>query len=147
RWWFAAFQLIPAGLIGGLWAYDRRRRFLEQHPEVILKRRARRGLRRQLRLARRAAAARDAAAFATSAANAFREACAPYSASHPAALVCTDILQSLPEPRRTGAAAENIRRLFTAADAQRFGGAVESGDLLALQPEVEQVLEELRMKL
>ena len=55
RGWFYAFQIIPAAVVGGLWGWDRRRRFLELHPDVVLKRRARRGLRRQLRLTRRAA--------------------------------------------------------------------------------------------
>ncbi|MDB6023395.1 MAG: hypothetical protein JWQ04_3252 [Pedosphaera sp.] len=148
RWWFLALQILPAAIIGGLWAWDRRRRFLEQHPEVVLKRRARRGLRRQLQLARRAAAARDAAGFVTGAANALREACAPHLAAHPGALVFADVLQELPAPRRQGPSAEIIRRLFVAADALRFGGPVREGtDLLALQPELEQVLAELRTRL
>lgn len=148
RWWFALIQLLPAAVIGGIWAWDRRRRYLEMHPEVILKRRARRGLRRQLQLARRAAASRDAAGFVTGAANALREACAPHSAAHPAALVCGDVLQELPPSQREGRAAEAIRRLFNAADALRFGGAVkESSELLALQPDVERLLAELKLRL
>ena len=87
RGWFWALQLALASALVGLWGWDRRRRFLREHPEVILKRRARRGMRRELRLARRAAAARDAAAFARSAAGALREACAPHGSANPAALV------------------------------------------------------------
>jgi hypothetical protein len=148
QWWFGAMQLAPAALIGGLWGWDRRRKFLEQHPEVILKRRARRGLRRQLQLARRAAAERDAAGFVTGAANALREACAPHSAAHPNALVCADVLHELPEPKRNGPAAEAVRRLFSAADALRFGGPVREGsELLSLQPEIERLLAELRLRL
>jgi hypothetical protein len=148
RWWFALMQIAPAMVIGGLWSWDRRRRYLEQHPEVILKRRARRGLRRQLQLARRAAASRDAAGFVTGAANALREACAPHSAANPNALVCADVLQELPEQKRQGPVAETVRRLFAAADALRFGGNVrEGGELLSLQPQVEQLLAELKMRL
>lgn len=148
HWSFAFMQLVPAMVIGGLWGWDRRRRYLEQHPEVILKRRARRGMRRQLQLARRAAVARDEAGFVTGAANALREACAPHSAANPGALVCADVLQELPEQKRQGPIAESVRRLFSAADALRFGGNLrESGELLSLQPEVEQLLAELRLRL
>jgi hypothetical protein len=148
RGWFYAFQIIPAAVVGGLWGWDRRRRFLEQHPEVILKRQARRGLRRQLRQARRAAVRRDAAGFATAAANALRQACAPHSASHPGALVCADVLRELPATEQQGRAAEMIRRLFAAADALRFGGPTsDTSDLLASQEELETVLEGLRGRL
>ena len=148
RGWFLALQILPVIALGGLWAWDRRRRYLWQHPEVVLKRRARRGLRRQLRLARRAATARDAAGFVTGAANALREACAPHTAATPGALVCADVLQELPAAARQGSTGENIRRLFAAADALRFGGPVrDSSDLLALQPDLEQVLAELRARL
>jgi hypothetical protein len=141
-------QIVPAFAIGGLWGWDRRRRFLELHPEVILKRRARRGLRRQLAFARRAAASRDAAGFVTGAANALREACAPHSAANPGALVCADVLHELPEPKRQGPTAESIRRLFAAADALRFGGAPkENSELLSLQGEVEKLLAELKTRL
>ncbi len=123
RWWFAALQLIPAAALGGLWAWDRRRRFLEQHPEVVLKRRARRGLARQLRLARSAAGARDGTGFVTAGAEALREACAPHSAANPAALVCADVLHELPETERSGRSGEMIRRFFAAADAFAFSAA------------------------
>jgi hypothetical protein len=148
RWWFFAAQLAPAAALGGLWAWDRRRRHLREHPEILRKRRARRGLRRQLRLARRAAAARDAAGFAQGAAGALREACAPHGAADPAALVCADVLQELPSAGQQGHAAEMVRRLFAAADALRFGGPAGDGSaLLSLQPELEQLLEQLKTRL
>jgi hypothetical protein len=141
-------QLVPAAALFGLWAWDRRRRHLEQHPEVLLKRQARQGLRRQLGLARRAATARDAAAFINGAANAFREACAPHGAANPEALVCADVLQELPVPDRTGPRGEVVRRVFSAADALRFGGPVKDApELLALESEVESVLQQLRSRL
>ncbi len=147
-WWFLAFQLLPAAGLGGLWAWDRRRRHLEKHPEIVLKRRARRGLRRQLGLARRAAAAQDATGFVTGAINALREACAPHGAANPEALVCADVLQELPVAEQQGRAGETVRHLFTAADALRFGGPVRDGShLLALRPELERVLEQLKLRL
>jgi hypothetical protein len=146
--WFWALQLVPAAALGGLWAWDRRRRHLRDHPEIFRKRRARRGMRRQLRLARRAAAARDAAGFARGAADALREACAPHGAANPGALVCADVLQELPAPEQQGPAGDTVRRLFAAADASRFGGPPEDGSrLLSLQPELEQLLEQLKTRL
>jgi hypothetical protein len=148
RAWFWALQLALASALAGLWGWDRRRRFLHEHPEVILKRRARRGIRRELRMARRAAAAHDAAAFARSAAGALREACAPHGAANPAALVCADVLQELPAADRQGGGADMVRRLFAAADALSFGGpAREGAELLALEPELERVLEQLKTRL
>jgi hypothetical protein len=148
RAWFLLLQIVPVGALGGLWIWDRRRRYLELHPEVLLKRRARRGLRRQLHRARHAAAVKDAAGFVSGAANALREACAPHTAANPGALVCADVLLELPETERQGRAGADIRRLFGADDALRFGGTVKDAhDLLALQPEVERVLEELKERL
>ncbi len=148
RGWFLGFQLVPAAMLGGLWARDRRRRFLQAHPEVILKRRARRGLRRQLRLARRAAARQNAAGFVGSAANAFREACAPHTAATPEALVCADVLRELPESEREGRNGEIVRRLFSADDSLRFGGPNGEGpSLLAMQPELESLLKQMRVRL
>ncbi|HZQ46693.1 MAG TPA: BatD family protein, partial [Verrucomicrobiae bacterium] len=148
RWWFLALQLLPAAGLGGLWACERRRRHLAKHPEIVLKRRARRGLRRELRRARRAAAAQDANSFVTGAINALREACAPHGAANPEALVCADVLHELPVAEQQGRAGETVRRLFTAADALRFGGQVREGShLLTLKPELERVLDQLKMRL
>jgi hypothetical protein len=147
-WGFLALQLIPAAGLGALWLWDRRRRYLEQHPEVIRKRRAQRGLRRELRRARRACAAQDATGFVTGAIDALREACAPHWAANPQALVCADVLQGLPAQDRQGRAGDAVRRLFAASDALRFGGAVKNGpELFALQPDLETLLKELRGKL
>jgi hypothetical protein len=148
RAWFWLLQLLPAGALFGLWAVERRRRYLVLHPEVIRKRQARRGLRRQLRLARQAASARDAGGFVLRGTNALREACAPHSAANPGALICADVLQELPESEQHGRPGEAVRTLFKAADALRFGGSVnDSSALLALQPDLEQVLEELKERL
>ncbi len=148
RPWFLAGQLIPAAVLGGLWAWDRRRRHLREHPEILRKRRARRGIRRQLRVARRAAAAQDAAGFARSAAEALREACAPHDAANPAALVCADVLQELPVAEQQGRSGDVVRRLFAASDAMRFGGkAADGAGLLSLQPDLEQLLEQLEARL
>ena len=148
RGWFLGLQLLPAAALGGLVAWDRRRRFLEQHPEVILKQRARRGVRHQLRRARRAAAGQDVAGFVAAAVDALREACAPHSAANPQALVCADVLAELPATQRAGTGAEMVTMLFEAADASHFMNQTPNrAALLTLSPRLEQLLGELGKRL
>jgi hypothetical protein len=148
RRWFPVVQVFPALVLGALWLWDRRRRYLEQHPEVLLKRRARRELRRQLRLARRAAAESDPGGFVHAAINALREVCAPQAAATPEALVCADVLEKLPPETQTGPDGEMVRRLFAAADAHRFGHAeVNGADLLGLRIQLERLLRQLKVRL
>ncbi len=63
RGWFVGVQLAPVLGFLALWQWDRRRRFLEAHPEIVRRRLARRALRREKRALEQAAAAGDAAAF------------------------------------------------------------------------------------
>jgi len=146
--WFPLLQLAPAVVFFGLWSWDRRRRHLEAHPDIVLRRRARRALRRQRHVLQRAARAADAPRFATAAVNAMRVACAPHYPAEPRALVGGDVLPLLPETERTGRCGEVVRRFFAVTDAARFGTAAPATtDLLALKPELEQVLQELEQKL
>jgi hypothetical protein len=148
RGWFPALQVLPALALGGLWLWDRRRRYLERHPEVVLKRRARRGLRRQLRIARKAAAARDPSGFVAAAVNALREASAPHAAATPEALVCADVLEELPAAVQQGPDGAMVRRFFAAADANRFGNAeVDGAELLATRLQLERLLRQLKARL
>jgi hypothetical protein len=145
---FVALQLLPGIALLGLWLWDRRSRYLQQHPEVILKRQARREISRQLSLARRAAAAQDAKSFVTAAVGALRGACAPHDAANPEALVCRDVLEELPTAARSGREGEVVRQIFAAADAVRFAGSVPDGaSLLAVQPDLERLLAQLRTRL
>jgi hypothetical protein len=146
--WFPLMQLAPAALFGGLWGWDRRRRYLEQHPDVILRRRARRALRRQWRALRHAARAHDAQGFAAAAVNAMRVACAPHFPAEPRALVGNDVLQLLHETNGHAPPDDLVRRFFTVTDASRFAGTTaDTTELLALQPQLEQVLARLEAKL
>jgi hypothetical protein len=146
--WFPLLQLAPAVAFFGLWRWDRRRRYLEKHPEIILRRRARRALRRHWRILRRAAQAADARRFAAAGVDAMRVACAPHYPAEPRALVGGDVLPLLPELERAGRAGEVVRRFFAVTDAVRFDTAPPSAtELLALQPELERVLEQLEQKL
>ena len=148
RAWFFALQLLPLGVLGGLWAWNKRRRFLAAHPEVVRRNRARRGIRRQLRLVRKAAAAHDAAGFVRASVNALREAAAPREAASPAALVCSDVLGGLSDLERAGADGQLVRRLFVVADERQFvNREPEVEVVLATQPAVEGLLEKWKERL
>jgi hypothetical protein len=146
--WFPFIQLAPAAFFFGLWNWDRRRRYLEQHPDVVLRRRARRALRRQRRILRRAAQTADAPRFAAAAVSALRVACAPHYPAEPRALVGADVLPLLPEPERTGRAGEVVHRFFEVTDASNFGTAsTNPAELLPLQSDLERVLQQLEARL
>ncbi len=144
---FVALQILPAGALFGLWWRDRRRRFHELHPEVMRKRRARRALGRQLRTARRAAAAQDSPAFVIAAVGALRHAAAPHSAANPEALVCRDVLRELPSGTEH-AEEECVRKLFHAADALHFTERLDTASILPqLTTDFERVAEKLKERL
>jgi hypothetical protein len=146
--WFPLLQCAPAAAFFGLWTWDRRRRFFEQHPDVLLCRRARRALRRERRKLQRAARARDAVRFAGTAANAMRVASAPHYPAEPRALVGSDILALLPETQRSGRSGEVVRKLFVVNDATRFAlSPTDCHEILGLAPEIEQVLQNLEARL
>ena len=148
RAWFPLVQLAPGVFFLGLWSWDRRRRYLEQHPDVVLRRRARRALHRERRTVQRAARVADAPRYAAAAVNAMRVACAPHYPAEPRALVGSDVLPLLPEPERAGRAGEVVRRFFAVTDAVRFDTSPpNAAELLPLQPELERVLEQLEEKL
>ena len=115
---------------------------------MVLRRRARRALRRDWRALRRAAHAADAPRFAAAAVSAMRVACAPHYPAEPRALVGGDVLPLLPESDRCGRPGEVVRRFFAVTDATQFGTAKATApELLLLQPELERVLEQLEARL
>jgi hypothetical protein len=146
--WFPLLQLAPAAAFFGLWSWDRRRRYLEQHSDILLHRRARRALHRQRRILQRAARAADAPRFAAAAVSAMRVACAPHYPAEPRALVGADVLPLLPELDRAGRPGEVVRRFFAVTDAADFSTtATRPADLFALQPDLERVLQQLEDRL
>jgi hypothetical protein len=148
QFWFPIVELAPVAALFGLWSADRRRRYLEQHPDLVLRRRARRALHRERRALARAGRAADAVRFAACAVSAMRVACAPHYPAEPRALVGSDVLALLPEPDRSARPGEVVRRCFALFDASRF--AVEAADvstLLSLQPDLERVLSQLEARL
>jgi hypothetical protein len=146
--WFPLVQVAPGVFFLGLLGWDRRRRYLEQHPDVVMRRRARRALWRERQALRQAARCGDTHRFASAAVSAMRVACAPHFPAEPRALVCGDVLQVLPESERSGRASAVIKSFFEAADASRFAPTPsDAAKLLALQSEVENLLTKLEEKL
>jgi len=146
RSWFPSLQIAPALLFAGLWWWDRRRRFLEAHPEIIARRRARRALRREWSALRQAASHGDTSRFATCAVNAMRAAGAPHYPAEPRALVSTDILPLLPAADET--AHNAVRAVFATANAERFAATPAiAKNLLALRADVDRALSQLEARL
>ena len=144
---FVCLQILPILAILGLWLWDRHRRFLEAHPDIVRRREARRVLRREKRRLRDAARRGDTAAIVRHAANAMKIASAPHYAAHPQALVCSDILDHLDDADRSGPAGETVRKIFAAADT-RFAVAPQTqADWAALQPDLDSVLLKLEERL
>jgi len=147
RAWFVAVQLAPVAGLFALWQWDRRRRFLEAHPEIVRRIQARRALRREKQELQKAADAGNAAAFAHHAARAMSIAVAPHFPANPRAMVSGDILLRLADAGLNGPAADTVKRVFAAADAQFAVTPQAPPDLLALRPGVEAVLCALEEKL
>jgi len=147
RGWFAAAQLLPAAGFFALWQWDRRRRFLEAHPDIVRRRRARRALRREKRKLQSAVAADNAAAFVRHAAAAMSIAAAPHYPANPLALVGGDVLAQLDDPERNGAPGETVKKIFAAAASQFSSAPPAQPDMLELEPAVETVLQKLEARL
>jgi hypothetical protein len=144
---FLMIQIVPALLFVALWMWDRRRRYLEQHPGILIRRRARRTLRREKRALQSAFRSGDAIRCAHIAAGAMRVAAAPHFTAEPRALVCRDVLD-LVAGNGGDRSAQVVRRFFAVADASQFStGAGDAAGLLALQSEVERVIDSLEAKL
>jgi hypothetical protein len=135
-------------LVLGLVGWDRRRRFLEQHPEIVLRRRALRALRRQRRDLRRAAENHNEREFAAGAVAAMRIACAPHYPAEVRALVGKDIIEQLPRDANASRATEIVRTFFDSTDASAFAARVTATTgLLQLRQDLEKVLDSLEARL
>ncbi len=141
-------QLVPLLGFIGLWLWDRRRRYYELHPEVLVRKRARRALRRERVALNKAAQANDAARFVDLAVNALRIGSAPHFPAAPRALVGRDVLELLDETERVGREGDVVRRIFSATDAAQFSTtASEATELLTLRSDLDRVLDKLEAKL
>jgi hypothetical protein len=147
RAWFVAVQLAPVALFLALWRLDRHRRFLEAHPELVLRARARRALRREKHELRKAAAAGDAEGFVRHAARAMSIAVAPQVAADPQALVGGDVLAQLEPSARASNAGESVKQVFAAVDAQFALVPKAVPEVATVRPGVEAALQQLEDKL
>jgi hypothetical protein len=146
--WFGAVQIAPVLLFGGLWLWDRRRQYLEQHPEIVRRRRARRELRRVKRQLHRAAQAGSAADFTRLGVSALQIACAPHFPADPRALVCGDVMEVLDAEERRGKAGEIVRQFFTTSDLKNFSDSNNcDGQLLSLAGGLDGILVKLEARL
>ena len=151
RAWFPAVQLTPGLVFLALWYWDRRRRFLEKHPEVVRRRQALRMLRRERRALRKAAREKNASEFAGAALRAMRAAAAPNYPAEPRALVGADILPLLATTPGAEGTGEVVRTIFATCDASQFSERNGNGsgleNLIQMQAGIEKVLAELEAKL
>jgi hypothetical protein len=145
--WFAVAQLAPLAGFLALWLWDRRRRYLEAHPETVRRAGARRALRRERQQLKQAEAAGDAGAFVQHAARAMNIAVAPHFPANPQALVGGDVLAQLDTAARNGQTGRTVRQVFAAADAQFAGRPETPPDLPGLREGVEAALQKLEEKL
>ena len=145
---FLWLQAAPAFALFGLWWWDRRRRFLEAHPEVVRRRAARRALRREKRALRQAVARGDGTEFARRAVAALRIAAAPHFPAEPRALVCGEVLSLFEAVDRGGRAGEVIRSLFSQQERASYAAQpANEGPLFSLRLDLERVLEKLEARL
>jgi hypothetical protein len=147
RAWFPVLQLMPALAFLGLVIWDRRRRYYEQHPEVRMKRRARRALRRHRADFQAAVNSGDGSRAVLAGVRGLQAGCAPFFPAEPQALVGAEVLSILPENMRNGVGGEAVRLLFDAANAEAFGGSAISEVSVQHLVEADQVLAWLEERL
>jgi hypothetical protein len=147
RGWFVGIQLLPVAGFCLLWQWDRHRRFLEAHPDLVRRRKARRDLRRKKMELQKAVAAGDAESFIQLAAAAMRIAVAPHYPANPQALVGGDVLARLDTASQNGGTADTVKQIFEATDRRFAAQAKAPADWLALNADVEAVLQQLEAKL
>jgi hypothetical protein len=144
--WLA--QLVPLLSFAGLWFWDRRRRFYEANPDVLIRKRALWALRQERTSLDKAAAARESKEFCARALSALRIASAPHFPATPRALVGGDVLKLLGESDRDSRQGDAVRKLFSQMDASQFGANTKpTDDLLALKSDLDQVLDGLEARL
>lgn len=143
RPWFLGLQMAIGLGIFAFWGWRKRQLYLAEHPEILVRRAARRALLQRLTAVRRAAQAKDPAAFAMRCAEALKEAAAPDLEAAPQALAAPDVLAELiaRDPRNRDAVL--VREIFNAADNWRFARRAPPEEILSRLPEVEQLLREL----
>jgi hypothetical protein len=146
--WFIFMQLLPVCALLMLWDWDRRRRFLAAHPEIVRRRQALRALRRERKNLARTAANSDAPGFIRSGVAALQIAAAPHYPAEPRALVCGEVLNLFSDGERAGQTGGVIRQFFAREAAASFAASSENhSPMFNLRPELEQILQQLEARL
>jgi hypothetical protein len=146
--WFIIVQLLPVWALFAIWDWDRRRRFLAAHPEIVRRRQALRALRRERKNFRRAADDLDAHGFIRSGVAALQIVTAPHYPAEPRALVCGEVLNLFSDGERVGRTGEVIRQFFTQDGAANFSTSHEDATpMFDLRPDLERILQELEGRL
>jgi hypothetical protein len=148
RPWFPVLQLAPGVLFAGLMVWDRRRRFLEAHPNIVLRRRARRALHRHRLQMRKQSRWGNDPGFADAALSGMRVVSAPHYPAAPGAVTSGDVLALL-DNDEPGNAREVVVNLFKFNNERRFSPAdfLVRPEKLPPLAEVERVLDYLEAKL
>ncbi len=139
---FLAAQIAPLLVLGGLWAWRKRREHLAANPQIIRRRKARAAARVALGDARSAARRGDQDAFLAASTLAIREAAAPLDSTQATSLTQEEILRILRDDER---ASQTAKSIFESAEAHRYGvnGAVKPDKLM---PDLEHTLARLTAK-
>ncbi len=145
RPWFPLVQAAPALIFGGLLMWDRRRRYLEAHPVIVLRKRALRALRRHRSRMRKQGLWGNEPGFVESAVAALRVISAPHYPAAPDAVTCDQVLRLLGNDAPENARAV-VTRLFDFSNARRFSNIEPKPqpESLPLIREVEPVLDYLK---
>jgi len=145
RPWFILLQIAPLAAFIALWQWDRRRRYYEQYPDVLVRLRARRALKRARRAVERARASGDAERYLHEAIRAIQVAAAPQHVAEPRALVARDVVQAL---EGDSGSREFVQQLFSAADAFHFSPAPQvEKNPAQWHPKLERILNDLEARL
>lgn len=144
--WFR-YVVLPLWLAVMVWRWDERRRFLAANPDIVRRLEAKCLLRKQRKELRRAVAAHDTEKFIQHSVTALRVAVAPHFPANAPALVGADVLSQLDTASRDGREGDAVRAIFATADGRFAALPAGAKDLLALNADVEKLLEQLEGKL
>lgn len=148
RSWFPIAQAAPAVVFLTLFLWDKRRRYLLSHPEVVLRARGLKSMRRYRRNMRRSWEQRDATGFGEAAIGALRAGSSPHYPALPRALVGKDVIEVLPAQARNGPAGKAVRHLFRTEYAAHYAASSQDlDDLLSLRDQLDQALDALERQL
>jgi tetratricopeptide (TPR) repeat protein len=145
--WFPLVQATPAVFFLGLWVWDRRRRFLEDHPALVRRRKALRRLKRDRARLARLGREGETMEYLRTATLAIQNAAAAHYPAEPRALVCGDVLAVLGGAARAGRPGRAVRELFQLTDSAAYSQADAEPRPRSLKSDISVVLDTLERAL